>query len=176
MWNLGYNISSTSLVNAWLNTTSIGPVLASGRRVVSAYGLYLNRAQPQAPAVPVHYAFSDTWEDFWKLDPTAGLAHTLSPAELARFLGTTVSQWGIQYAASNVLSDMWPRAAAAAERSWSPATLTDVSDAGVRLDAHSCRMVQRGVPSGPLTSGYCPTRGQPGVPPTPSWAALHARL
>lgn len=169
VWNLGFNISSSSVVNAWLNTTDIAPVLASGRRVISAYGLYLNRAQPQAPLVPVHYAFQDTWQDFWRLDPLEGVSTSLP---LHNFLGQTISQWGIQYAAANVLTDMWPRSCGAAERSWSPPSSYNaaaLADATRRIEGHACRMVQRGVPSGPLGAGYCPTAGEPGVPPTPGW-------
>jgi hexosaminidase len=165
VWNGKFSLRQDAVVNTWLNMTDIVSVLQSGRRVVSAYGLYANRAQPQAPLRPVHYAFSDTWQDFYLLDPLAGLNATLTPGQLANFKGETFSQWSIQYSPSNILPSIFPRACAAAERMWSAEGVRGIPDAAARLGAHSCRTSQRGVPSGPLTSSYCPTRGAPGVPP-----------
>jgi hexosaminidase len=63
----------------------------------------------------------------------------------------------IQTDEANVHAFIWPRCAAAAERFWSPRDLRDVNAAAPRLEAWRCRMLQRGIQSGPTTSSYCPT-------------------
>ena len=40
------------------------------------------------------------------------------------------------------ISSYWPRAGAVGERLWSPASVTDVNDAGVRLHNFRCRMIR----------------------------------
>ena len=49
-------------------------------------------------------------------------------------------------------SIVWPRAAAAAEKLWSPQAATQHADALVvaRLQEHRCRLVARGVRAAPL--------------------------
>jgi hexosaminidase len=55
----------------------------------------------------------------------------------------------------NILSVVFPRTAAVAERLWSPQTVTDLQDAEQRLFALRCRLVARGIPSAPVEAGYC---------------------
>ncbi|PVD22181.1 hypothetical protein C0Q70_17986 [Pomacea canaliculata] len=51
---------------------------------------------------------------------------------------------------------MLPRAAAVAERLWSPRDVTsDVDTAAFRLDVHRCRLLRRGVPAQPILPGFC---------------------
>lgn len=56
----------------------------------------------------------------------------------------------------NVMSRVWPRASAVAERLWSPQDTTDVENAKLRIEEHTCRMNARGIgaqpPNGP---GFC---------------------
>lgn len=78
----------------------------------------------------------------------------------------------------NIWSRMWPRAAAAAERMWSPATWpATLDDFFTRIERQRCMMVRRGIPAGPLRpadeTGFCelPVTGAPGARARVDWAA-----
>lgn len=58
--------------------------------------------------------------------------------------------------ALNFESRVWTRAAAAAERFWSPREVRDVADAARRLSDHACRLNLRGVAASPVLPGFCP--------------------
>lgn len=49
--------------------------------------------------------------------------------------------------------EAFPRAAAVAERLWSARDVIDVSDARVRLHEWRCRLLRRGLPTGPVAGG-----------------------
>ena len=125
--------------------------LAAGHRVVVSYGLYLNQQSPPGAA---HYAWQDTWQNFYLSDLT--VEEVLTPAEEANLLGECISQWGIQYDEQNILPNIWPRAAGAAERMWSAKDLRNVTLASPRIESFRCVLAQRGVPAGPTTSSWCP--------------------
>ena len=53
---------------------------------------------------------------------------------------------------------LYPRASAAAERLWSPESVTDQTAAQARLITQRCRLLNRGFSSAPvLPAGYCDT-------------------
>jgi hexosaminidase len=64
--------------------------------------------------------------------------------------------WGEDVDSQTLDPQVWPRAAAIAERLWSPQDVTDVKDATVRMVALSCVLKQRGINSVPLAPGFCP--------------------
>ena len=52
---------------------------------------------------------------------------------------------------------VWPRAAAVAERLWSDYASTQSTTAATnRLAYHRCRMVARGINASPIGPGFCP--------------------
>ena len=55
--------------------------------------------------------------------------------------------------ATNFISRIWPRAAAVAERAWSPKTVTDVDDARERIAEFRCKLLTRGIGAEPITNG-----------------------
>jgi hexosaminidase len=58
--------------------------------------------------------------------------------------------------ATNLISRVWPRASAVAERLWSAIDVTDVAAATSRLEEHRCRYIKRGIPAAPANGpGYC---------------------
>jgi hypothetical protein len=123
------------------------------------------------------YASQQLWRCFWGAEPAAGL----SKQQARLLLGGQVSAWGEGVSAQTLDARLWSRAAAAAERLWSP-PLADgaaattpahahaadhaaaaVADAEERLDAHICRMRFRGVAAEPIRAGFCVTDLEDGV-------------
>ena len=70
----------------------------------------------------------------YAVDPLDGDAASLSDEEQARILGGEVAMWGEFVSPENVDSRIWPRAAAVAERLWSPQEVKDVPSMYRRLD------------------------------------------
>jgi len=56
----------------------------------------------------------------------------------------------------SVLSTLWPRASAVAERLWSARDVRDKNDATPRLQEQECRMMKRGYQVGvAFGAGFC---------------------
>src|SRR6202043_2774104 len=64
----------------------------------------------------------------------------LSAEQRARILGGEACMWEEQTSAVDIDSRLWPRAAAVAERLWSPRNVNDVDDMYRRLEAESLRL------------------------------------
>ena len=73
----------------------------------------------------------------YAVDPWNGDAASLKDEERARILGGEVAAWSEFVSAENLDSRIWPRAAAVAERFWSPQEVTDVPSMYRRLEAVS---------------------------------------
>lgn len=87
----GYTLFNTSIVDIWLSYDEVKAVLASGHRAVSSFGYYLDQETPYGPT---HYFWADTWQNFWLNDATYNTS--LTPQEEALLLGGSASQWGEQ--------------------------------------------------------------------------------
>lgn len=96
-----------------------------------------------------------SWETMYRIDPQ-NFPGTAAQMQLVE--GGEVCMWSEMVDATNVHSRVWPRAAAVAERLWSPRTVRDVVSAGRRLEELVCRLNRRGVPASPANGpGYCPS-------------------
>ncbi len=73
----------------------------------------------------------------YAVDPLDHDAAALTDQEKARILGGEIAMWGEFVSPENVDSRIWPRAAAVAERLWSPQDVQDVSSMYARLVAVS---------------------------------------
>ena len=51
----------------------------------------------------------------------------------------------------------WTKAAAVAERLWSPEDVNDLDAAQPRLISHVCRMNMRGIQAEPIYPSFCPS-------------------
>lgn len=64
--------------------------------------------------------------------------------------------WAEYVDSTNLISRLWPRSCAVSERLWSDASVRDVTDAGIRLNSHRCRMIRRGIRAEPFNgSSFC---------------------
>lgn len=91
------------------------------------------------------------WEAFYLNEPLKGVADEAG-AELV--IGGEVCMWGETVDASDIQQTIWPRAAAAAERLWSPRAAISVGPvlALPRLEHFRCLLNLRGVASAPVSN------------------------
>jgi hexosaminidase len=107
------------LVQSWRGQKSLADGAKLGYRGILSSGYYLDHLQPAAQ----HYG----------VDPLSGDASQLNEAERARILGGEACMWSEYVNAETIESRIWPRAAAVAERLWSPAELRDADSMYQRL-------------------------------------------
>ena len=93
-----------------------------------------------------------SWESDYAMDPFAN--STLPEATLnSAVLGAESCMWSPHFDSANFMIEAFPRAAAVAERLWSARSVTDVTDARARLHEWRCRLLQRGLATGPVDGG-----------------------
>jgi hexosaminidase len=86
------------------------------------------------------------WQQMYTADPCNGL-----PAENCDLiLGGETCMWGETVDTSDILQTIWPRAAAVAERLWSPRHYNDTTAALPRMLGFRCLLNSRGIPAAPV--------------------------
>jgi hexosaminidase len=120
---LGPDLPPDTVVQSWRGQESLAEAATKGYRGILSAGYYLDHGRPAA----YHYG----------VDPLAGPAAQLTPEQAARVLGGEACMWAELVDAETVDSRVWPRAAAIAERLWSPKEITDVDSMYARLETVS---------------------------------------
>ncbi|HKW17993.1 MAG TPA: family 20 glycosylhydrolase [Terriglobales bacterium] len=120
------DLPKTIVVQSWRGQESLATAAQQGYSGILSFGYYLDLMWPASR----HYA----------VDPMSGAASTLTPEQKSRILGGEACMWGEWISPENIDSHIWPRAAAIAERLWSPQDVTDVSSMYARLDDLSWRL------------------------------------
>ncbi|TKS84664.1 Beta-hexosaminidase subunit beta [Collichthys lucidus] len=133
---LGFNGNQQQYQNEMAMITS------SGYKTLLSTPWYLNRI-----------TYGQDWQGHYKADPQDFKG---TEAQKKLVIGGEACLWGEYVDATNLTPRLWPRASAVAERLWSAKDVTDINDAYNRLNAHRCRMVDRGIPAQPLFYGFCP--------------------
>jgi hexosaminidase len=110
-------------VQSWRGAKSLAEAASKGYRGILSWGYYLDHLE----SARQHYA----------VDPLGGDAAKLTPEQQARILGGEACMWSEYVTSETVDSRIWPRAAAIAERYWSPADVTDVNSMYDRMEAMS---------------------------------------
>jgi hexosaminidase len=128
---LGPDLPTDAVIQSWRGADSLAAAATKGYRGILSAGYYLDHVRPAA----YHYA----------VDPLAGPAAQLTPDQAAHILGGEACMWAELVDAETVDSRVWPRAAAVAERLWSPKELTDVDSMYARLEAVSRLLEWTGV-------------------------------
>ncbi len=108
------------LIHSWRGQKSLAASARQGYQGILSFGYYLDHMQTAA----FHY----------QVDPMAGDAAALTPEEQARILGGEACMWAEYVTPETIDSRIWPRAAAVAERLWSPAHVKDAASLYRRLD------------------------------------------
>jgi hexosaminidase len=147
-------LPTTSVIQSWQGRASLDSAARRGYASILSSGYYLDHLR----TAEYHYA----------VDPLPA-SSGLSTEEGARVLGGEACMWGEHIGPETIDSRIWPRAAAIAERFWSPREVTDVADmyrrleavsreleeVGVRHESHTNRMLRRltgGEDIGPLAA------------------------
>lgn len=87
-----------------------------------------------------------TWQEMYDAEPCQGLVDQ----ECSLVLGGEGCMWGEAVDTSDLMATVWPRAAAIAERLWSPRTAKEgAANATDRLVAFRCLLNRRGIAAAP---------------------------
>jgi hexosaminidase len=120
------DLPKTILVQSWRGQESLATAAQQVYSGILSFGYYLDLMWPASR----HYA----------VEPMSGPASTLNPEQKSRILGGEACMWGEWVGPENIDSRIWPRAAAIAERLWSPQSVQDVSSMYARLEELSWRL------------------------------------
>eukprot|EP01113_Clastostelium_recurvatum_P019893 TRINITY_DN2358_c0_g1_i5.p1 TRINITY_DN2358_c0_g1~~TRINITY_DN2358_c0_g1_i5.p1 ORF type:complete len:528 (-),score=136.47 TRINITY_DN2358_c0_g1_i5:22-1605(-) len=138
----------TAIVQAWRARGDAISLTKLGYKTINSAGWYLDVQQPGS----AHYAWIDTWTDFYNYDPTVNM----TAQELSLFVGGEACMWGEAVDRINWDQRVWPRASPLAERLWSPATVTDINNMAQRMVQFRCQtLVRRGISAEPITPDWC---------------------
>jgi hexosaminidase len=119
------------VVQSWRGAKSLADAASKGYRGILSSGFYLDHLEPARQ----HYA----------VDPLGGDVDKLTPEQQSHVVGGEACMWSEYVTSETVDSRIWPRAAAIAERYWSPQATTDVSSLYDRMEAVSRQLEWTGV-------------------------------
>jgi len=112
------------VVQSWRGQKSVAEAAAKGYRGILSWGYYLDHLSPTS----FHYNVDPLGDDGVK---------KLTPEQTAGILGGEACMWAEYVNAETVDSRIWPRAAAIAERFWSPRSTSDPDSMYARMEAVS---------------------------------------
>jgi hexosaminidase len=118
------------VVQSWRGVDSLSAGAKNGYSGILSAGYYLN--------------LNDTAAEHYMVDPLP-VASDLSPEQQAHILGGEACMWTEQADVQTIDSRIWPRAAAIAERLWSPRNVDGVDDMYRRLTVESLRLEALGL-------------------------------
>jgi hexosaminidase len=145
--HFGSELDNSTIVHIWLDHATLAKVVAAGYR-----GILSNQDVWYLDHLDV------TWQQFYTNDPLQAID---DPNHQKLVLGGEVCMWGETVDGSEIFSTVWPRAAAAAERLWSPQHYSDVNAAADRISSFRCLLNRRGIGAAP-TSNPSARQGPPG--------------
>lgn len=136
--NFGSKLNRKTVVHNWLGGGVAERVVAAGLRCIVSNQdkWYLDH-------------LDTTWQEFYMYEP---LTNITIPAKQKLVIGGEVCMWGEHIDGSDIEQTIWPRAAAAAERLWTPydQLAKDTRQVTGRLAHFRCLLNQRGVAAAPL--------------------------
>jgi hexosaminidase len=112
-------VGNDLVIQSWRGQQSLADAARRGHRGILSFGYYLDHLNPAS----FHY----------QIDPLGGAAKQLNEQQAALILGGEACMWTEYVTEETVDSRLWPRAAAIAERLWSPASVSDIDSMYRRL-------------------------------------------
>jgi len=119
------------VVQSWRGQKSLAEAARHGYQGILSTGYYLDLMQSAS--------------DHYRVDPLEGETASLTPEEQARILGGEACTWTENIDDQNINSADWPRAAAIAERLWSPQQVKDADSMYRRLELMSRELAWSGL-------------------------------
>ena len=119
------------VIQSWRGQDSLAEAARQGYRGILSSGYYLDAMAPASQ----HYL----------VDPLAGADATLTPAQQKLILGGEACMWEEFASDETIDSRIWPRAAAIAERLWSPQQVLDVNSMYRRMAVVSEHLEELGL-------------------------------
>jgi hexosaminidase len=136
---LNPGLPTESMIQSWRGQKSLAAAAVGGYRGILSWGYYLDHLRPAA------YLYG--------VDPLSAETAQLTPEQAARILGGEACMWAEMVDSETVDSRIWPRAAAIAERFWSPRELADTDSMYDRMEAVSRWLEWTGIEH---RGGYAP--------------------
>ncbi|XP_078182328.1 beta-hexosaminidase 3-like [Carex rostrata] len=136
--NFGDKLSPKTVVHNWLGSGVAEKVVADGLRCIVS-----NQDKWYLDHIDAN------WQGFYTNEPLTNISN---PAQQKLVLGGEVCMWGEHIDTSDIQQTIWPRAAAAAERLWTPfdKLAKDPEQVASRLAHFRCLLNKRGVQAAPL--------------------------
>lgn len=136
--DFGGDLNPKTIVHNWIGPGAAPNIVERGLRCIvsNEYSWYLDWLQT-------------TWEAFYLNEPLSNITNN---EQQKLVIGGEVCMWGETVDASDIEQTIWPRAAAAAERLWTPygKIAKDPREVVHRLANFRCLLNQRGVSAAPL--------------------------
>jgi len=140
--NCQINDKLNTIFQVWTDSNIVNEITAAGYHIIASPSnyWYLNTG-------------SNTWTHIYSYNPTMNLNNSYQKNLV---IGGELPLWGEYVDNNNIITSMYPRACAGAERLWSNESVTNIDDAVDRLFIQRCRMINRGFNMGPVQpGGYC---------------------
>ncbi len=125
---LNPRLPKSAIIQSWKGKESLENAVRQGYRVLLSKGWYLDHYFPAS--------------EYYLVDPVPDSGLTAAQKKL--IIGGEACMWSEYVSPENVDSRIWPRAAAIAERLWSPRDVRNVRDMYRRLDAVSLELDRLG--------------------------------
>jgi hexosaminidase len=119
------------VIQSWRGQDSLAKAAQQGYRGLLSSGYYLDAMA--------------TAGKYYAVDPMSNADAALTPEQQKRILGGEACTWAEFISDENIDSRIWPRAAAVAERLWSPQQTQDVDSMYTRLAAINVELEQLGL-------------------------------
>eukprot|EP01137_Pigoraptor_chileana_P027501 Opistho-2@10194 len=133
-------LDPSTIIHVWLDHNTLAKVVAAGY-----HGILSDSQHWYLDALDV------TWQKMYANEP---LDEISDPAQQALVVGGEACMWGETVDAGDLMATTWPRAAAVAERLWSPREVTDVDAAAPRMSTFRCIMNKRGYVAAPSVDAH----------------------
>jgi hexosaminidase len=136
----GCKVAADTTFQVWTDSSIVSQITAANFNVIAS---------------PSNYWYlniqTNTWQVMYGYEPTTGIP----TAQQKLIIGGEVALWGEFVDEVNLLSSLYPRASAVAERLWSQSYVTDQTSFKDRLMSHRCRLIARGIASAPVAPSFC---------------------
>lgn len=136
-------LSKDTLIQVWKSYPykEMMDILEKGNKVLFSSMWYLDQRNTLG-----------TWEELYQSDPRDMINNATINSNI---VGGEACMWGEMVSDSNIISRVWPRASAVAERLWSD-TASPLFNVRSRIEEHTCRLLQRGIKAQPPNApSYC---------------------